>query len=125
MKFGRKIEIQKYLEAVGNPFAKIAYSPQQMKTCPQFVSMLLRTGFQINFGEPACPIMMGLDIAGIIDQYDEFIIGSNHAQMLPILAWIRKRNRRAKCFACNIPASFRQYAECIEIQEEILDAAAT
>lgn len=128
MKFGnRKLMLKEYtraLEKAGHTLTyKICYSRQEPKQVRPFLTMLQAQGFECYFGNVEWQVAMALRAADIVQNVDCFVLGSNNHETGRILAWAKEKGRLTKCFAVNILPFFAQFADCVEIREDVLSAA--
>lgn len=126
-KFGaRQLRLEEYikhLEGLGHILIhKVAYSPQKPERAIGFIDLLKATGFEVYFGRPHFGVHMALKAADIALNVDCLVVGSNTPDAEMILSWAKTRGKITKCFACNIPSYFKQFAQCIEIAEAQLNA---
>lgn len=127
-KYGPKrlqmLEYVKFLEQLGHTLTyKIAFSPQQPDKAQGFITLLKSHGFEIYYGKQNYALDMGLRCADIVPNIDSLVIGSNTKETATILSWAKEKGKITKCFACNIPPFFKEFATCIEIPENLLNAA--
>lgn len=128
-KFGkRKILITEYvrvLEERGHILVhKIAYCRKAREKSADFMTMLSYNGFECHFGSPNWAVAMALRAADVVPNVDCLILGSNNPESGRILAWAKERGRMPKCFAVDIPPFFNQFAECVEVDESVLNGIA-
>lgn len=121
---GRKLRIENYIQALeqaGHTVTyRFAYSKQREEDCATFVTVLQSQRFECHFGNTPWGIPMALRIADIVANVDSVVLGSNVPELGRILAWAKERGKLTKCFAVGVPAFFSQFAECVEVGEEIL-----
>lgn len=117
-------EYARQLEQAGHTLTyKIAYSRQEPKQVRPFLAMLQANGFECHFADTEWQIAMALRAADIVQNVDCFVLGSNNHETGRILHWAKEKGRLTKCFAVNIPPFFAQFAECVEVREDVLSAA--
>jgi hypothetical protein len=114
-------EYLKYLESQGHTLTfKIAYSRQKLEDAPAFVEILRSLGFEIHFGSQHWGTAMVLRAVDITPYVDCVVLGTNFQDAFRVFKWVRDHGKLTKCFATNIPAMFKEIAECVEIPSEIL-----
>lgn len=120
----RKLKIEAYIKALENTghiiTYRFAYSKQKESECPAFLTMLRNNKFECHFGNTSWSIPMALRVADVINNIDALVLGSNIIDLGRILAWAKEHGKITKCFALNIPTFFKQFADCIEIDEGLL-----
>jgi hypothetical protein len=120
----RRLKILNYvhaLEGCGHMLTyKIAYSRQTPRQVGPFLSMLKANGFETHFAATQWNVSMALRVAEMIPNIDCLVLGTANAEMSRALEWARRQGKLTKCFAVNIPKHFKQFAECMEVTEEML-----
>jgi len=128
-KFGKRrlqmLEYARSLEKIGHILIhKIAYSRQKPEDAQSFLSILKNNGFECHFGNTQWNVAMALRAADVVPNVDCLVLGSAYHETGRILSWAKEKGKITKCYAVDIPAFFRQFAECIEIGEDVLSEAA-
>lgn len=119
------LEYVRLLESAGHMLTfKIAYSRQTARQVGAFHSLLQTNGFETHFAQTLWNVSMALRAAEIVPSIDALVLGTASTEMGRVLEWARKQGKLTKCFAVNIPKHFRQFAECMEVPEEALNAVA-
>lgn len=119
------IDYAKYLEAAGhNLIYKIVYSRQDENKAQSFTHMLNCNGFETHFGSGPWTVPMVLRSCEVFNNVDCFVLGSNNKEFIPLLQHARKIGKIVKCFAMDVDAITRRYAEVIEIPETLLKGSA-
>lgn len=119
------LEYVRLLESAGHMLTfKIAFSRQTVRQVGAFHSLLQTNGFETHFAQTHWNVSMALRAAEIVPSIDALVLGTANNEMGRVLEWARKQGKLTKCFAINIPKHFRQFAECMEVPEEALNAVA-
>lgn len=119
------LEYVRLLESAGHMLTfKIAYSRQAARQVGAFHTLLQTNGFETHFLQTHWNVSMALRVAEMIPSIDCLVLGTANTEMGRVLEWARKQGKLTKCFALNIPKHFKQFAECVEVPEEALNAVA-
>jgi hypothetical protein len=129
-KFGnrRRLMILEYvrrLEAAGHLLTfKIAYSRQTVRQVGAFHTLLQTNGFETHFAQTHWNVSMALRVAEMVPSIECLVLGTANTEMGRVLEWARKQGKLTKCYAVNIPHHFKQFADCMEVEEGALNAVA-
>lgn len=116
-------ELIKGFESTGNEILhRIAYGRQPEEKVRAFATMLRRQGFELSFGNTPHNIEMALKVAEMVERraFDHLILGTNYFEAGRMLKYVRERGIKATAVGFELPQIFSQYAECLEIDDTML-----
>lgn len=106
---------------------KIAYGRQPEEKVRAFATMLRRHGFELSFGNTPHNIEMALKVAEMMERnaFDHLILASNYFEAGRILKFAKEHGKKTTAIGFELPLVFENYAECIEIDDTLVQERPT
>ena len=120
--FGRRVSLVKYLESFNCEFLhKVVYTKQPEHEIRAFAAALREHQWEVHCGGGSWSVAIALRAANMAPQIDHFILGTNFTEGFRVLQWMKNQGKSTTCCAIDIPLTFKAYADCIEIHEDLLE----
>lgn len=111
-----------WLGSLGNTyFVKTAYGRQPEASVQAFANVLRRAGYDLEFGPGSKTVNLALEAAqlSICGSIDNLILGTNNAELAPVMVFARRQGIYTSVFGFDIPAVFEPLADLYEVPCEM------